>query len=175
MSLPLPPNASSLFQQGNDYHVDNGKVLAYGLRSVSQSLVNDVCEDMTNSYAKEILNWPKGRIDKPEVFFVVEDGPFDSLSKCAEHFVEQLRTLLETTSPEEDLSLYPHAFIAIAQRQGSQFAVLFVAHCPEDDWLLEYREIPIQVEMGLIVTSLTMGDITEADMLEQNTKIPDDL
>lgn len=90
MDIQLPPNAIQAFNQGNKFYVDNGKVFAYGLREVTIAMVEDICEQATKSYAEEILHLPKGRLEKPDIFKAVDQGPFENLDACCEHFIGYL-------------------------------------------------------------------------------------
>lgn len=59
MKIDLPPDASDLFDQGTQYAVDDGKVFGYGLKDVTTAMVQETCNQATESYAKEILKWPQ--------------------------------------------------------------------------------------------------------------------
>lgn len=54
ISTKASPTANIAIDQGNKFYIDNSKVLAYGLRKVTIAMVEEICEQVTKSYAKEI-------------------------------------------------------------------------------------------------------------------------
>lgn len=85
----------------------------------------------------------------------------DSLQECAEHFIEQLRGSFEE-SPDRNLPVCPVVFV-VADR-GEQ-ATVAVAYKHRGQWRMDQCSIPIENELGLVVSSPTMGDITAEDFL----------
>lgn len=91
MEIQLPPNAIQVFNKGyNGFSVDLGLIFAYRLGTVTAAMVEEICEQVTTSYAKKVLNWPKGRLAKPDIFKAVDEGPFEDLDACCEHFIRYL-------------------------------------------------------------------------------------
>ncbi|CAL5873124.1 uncharacterized protein PFLUO_LOCUS7393 [Penicillium psychrofluorescens] len=172
MPIELPPGASDVFDQGNQYALDNGLVFAYGLKEVTTAIIQETCNQATESYAKEILGWPNGRLAKPEIFSSVkEDTLFENLGDCTKHFVRYLHDLFKS-SPPKMLPTYPHAFIAVSKEEDSRdkipsHVILVLAHKSHGQWQLEHRSVPLQVKLGLSVSSLTMGDVTAEDILDE--------
>ncbi|KAJ9294116.1 hypothetical protein DTO271G3_7244 [Paecilomyces variotii] len=58
MRIPLLSDASDVFEQGTQYAAEDGKALAYGTKDVTAAMVQETCNQATESYAKVILNWP---------------------------------------------------------------------------------------------------------------------
>ncbi|KAF5982006.1 hypothetical protein FBULB1_4508 [Fusarium bulbicola] len=113
--------ANVVIEKGNNHALENSIVLVYGLHDVTHQDVQQACDFATETYAKKILNWPNGRLEKPEIFKVEShDGQLRDSNDCFERFV---------------------------------------GHC----------HVPIEVELGLAVESLRLGDVTETDMLDQFT------
>ncbi|KAH7208582.1 hypothetical protein DER44DRAFT_838865 [Fusarium oxysporum] len=137
------PTSNILFEKGNQHAVENS------IRA---------CDIATETYAKKILNWPHGRLEKPEIFKVEShNGELKDLDDCIERFVGHLHGVFEA-SPPKDLPTYPHAFVVMDENclKADATAIL---HC----------SVPIDVELGLAVESLRFGDVTETDMLDQFT------
>lgn len=172
MSIKLPPDASDVLDQGNQYALDNGLVSAYGLKDITTTIVQETCNQATESYAKEILGWPNGRISKPDIFSPVnEDTHFENLDDCTKHFVRYLRDLFKS-SPPRMLPTYPHAFIAVSKDEVPRdeipsHVILVLAYRSHGLWQLEHRSVQLQAKLGLLVSSLTMGDVTAKDILDE--------
>ncbi|RJE26852.1 hypothetical protein PHISCL_00764 [Aspergillus sclerotialis] len=171
MDIQLPPNAIQAFNQGNKFAIDNGRILAYGLRKVTIAMVEDVCEQVTKSYAKEILKWPNGRLEKPEIFKAVDQGPFENLNACCEHFIRYLHAMFNS-SPPYQIPTFPHAFIAVSRDDMPSKVVLAVAYQVYGLWKLEHRLVPVNAELGLHIESLRMGDEDPIDLLNNYTYDP---
>ncbi|KAF5555729.1 hypothetical protein FMEXI_1416 [Fusarium mexicanum] len=163
--------ANVVFEKGNHHALENSTVLVYGLHDVTHQDVQQACDFATETYAKKILNWPNGRLEKPGIFKVERhDGQLRDSNDCFEQFVDHLHDVFDT-SPCKDLSIYPHAFVVMdgSCLEKDATAVLVLAHKPEDEWRVGHCHVPIEVELGLAVESLRLGDVTETDMLDQFT------
>lgn len=125
--LSLPQDASDVFSKGNSHAVENGLMFAYGLENVTTAMVQKSCDKATESYARQILNWPQGQLDKPDIFTPVGDGAFQTLDDCTKHFVRHLRALLES-SPPKAIPTYPHGYVAFSEKDMSTSATLVVAY-----------------------------------------------
>lgn len=167
MCIDLPPGAGDLLEQGTHYAVDDGKVLAYGFNDVAAAMVQETCNQATESYAREVLQWPKGRLAKPDIFSPVE-GVFANLNDCTQHFLEYLQDIFKS-SPLEQLPTYPHAFIAVSKNNLSSKVTLVLAHRSHGIWQLKSVSVPVEVELGQSVDSLRMGDETTKGILDQYT------
>ncbi|KAF5671878.1 hypothetical protein FDENT_10724 [Fusarium denticulatum] len=169
MAQPTSQYASRAFEKGNHHALENSTVLAYGLHGVTAADVQKACEIATETYAKKILNWPNGRLEKPEIFKVEShDGQLRDSNDCFERFIDHLHDVFET-SPPKDLPVYPHAFVIMdgSCLEKDATAMLVLAHKPEDEWRVGHCHVPIEVELGLAVESLRLGDVTETDVLDQ--------
>ncbi|KAM0243955.1 hypothetical protein ACHAP5_006718 [Fusarium lateritium] len=161
--------AGELFEKGNHYSLDNAEVLVYGLNGATTLEIQQVCNEATESYARKILNWPNGQLEKPHIFKVVaQAGQLQNVNDCIEQFVGRLRQLFNS-SPPYDLPIYPHAFIIVDMErlQSSKTVTLVVAYKPHGEWKTGHCLVPVQAELGLTVESLRMGDVTEEDILNQ--------
>ncbi|KAF4447199.1 hypothetical protein F53441_9246 [Fusarium austroafricanum] len=169
--IPVPKGAGDFFEKGNNYHCENSMTLAYGLHDTTKADVQKVCDRATESYAREILDWPNsGRFDKPDIFKADDtEGELKSLEDCTKRFVNHLAGLFQS-SPPYDLPTYPHAFIVIdGKAESVKSATLVIAHQPDEGerWQVEHCSVLVHVELGLAVESLRMGDIPEQDLLGQ--------
>ncbi|KAI1027798.1 hypothetical protein LB503_011896 [Fusarium chuoi] len=165
------PNSDILFEKGNHHAVENSIVLVYGLHDVTPQDVQRPCDIATETYATKILNWPNGRLEKPEIFKVEKlDQELKDLDDCIERFASHLYGVFEA-SPPKDLPIYPHAFVVMDENclRADETATLVLAHKPEDEWRVQQCSVPIEVELGLAVESLRLGDVTETDVLDQFT------
>ena len=168
MSIESPPDARVLFEHGTQYAVDDGKVFGYGLKDVTTAMVQEACNQATESYAKQILKWPNGRLAKPDIFSpVYDEGVFDNLSDCTKHFLKHLRGLFKS-SPSKQIPTYPYAFIAVSNNEMPSNVTLVLAYKTHDLWQLKHRSIPVEVELGQSVESLRMGDETTKDVLDRS-------
>lgn len=169
MDIQLPADAGRLLNQAATRHnFDSCKVLAYKLESQEENDVQQVCDGATDSYARKVLYWPNGRLAKPEIFEIVDSQtPFEDISACVQHFVHHLRTLLESNPPYM-LPTYSEAFIATSKNVLPGRTTLVLLHKPDgQEWRVDCVKCPIEVELGLTVTSLTIVDETAANVLER--------
>ncbi|KAF4494446.1 hypothetical protein FAGAP_9431 [Fusarium agapanthi] len=169
MTYKTSQEASVLFEKGNHHALENSIVLVYGLHDVTPQDVQQACDFATETYAKKILNWPNGRLEKPDIFkFENHDEELKDLEACIKRFVGHLHEVFEA-SPPKDLPTYPHAFVVMGENclKVDVTATLVLAHEPEDEWIVQHCCVPIEVELGLAVESLRLGDVTERDMLDQ--------
>jgi hypothetical protein len=144
-------------------------VLVYGLNDATTLAIQQVCDDATESYARKILNWPNGRLDKPDIFKVdPQAGKLRDVDESIKQSVCHLHDLFQS-SPPYDLPIYPHAFVIIEmeQVQRNETATLVVAYKSDEEWKMGHCSVPVLVDLGLTVESLRMGDITEEDVLNQ--------
>ncbi|KAL5627154.1 hypothetical protein FOBRF1_001497 [Fusarium oxysporum] len=165
------PTSNILFEKGNQHAVENSIVLVYALHDVTHQDVQRACDIATETYAKKILNWPHGRLEKPEIFKVEShNGELKDLDDGIERFVGHLHGVFEA-SPPKDLPTYPHAFVVMDENclKADATAILVLAHKLEYEWKVQHCSVPIDVELGLAVESLRLGDVTETDMLDQFT------
>ncbi|EXA33385.1 hypothetical protein FOQG_16405 [Fusarium oxysporum f. sp. raphani 54005] len=164
-------NSNILFEKGNQHAVENSIVLVYGLHYVTHQDVQRACDIATETYAKKILNWPNGRLEKPEIFKAESpDEELKDLDGCIKRFVCHLHDVFDA-SPPKDLPTYPHAFVVMDKNclMADATATLVLAHKPDDKWTVQHCSVPIEVELDLAVESLRLGDVTETDMLDQFT------
>lgn len=168
MSITLPKGAASAFETGRRYALDDSLTLGYAFQNTDHDHAQSICDEATESYARVTLHWPKGRLAKPDIFHVVDDAskPFKTLEECAEHFIQHLQSLYET-SPPKQLQTYPHAFVALTQKGDADTAILAMAYEVDGEWRMDHRTIPIHNELGLEVSSLCLGDTSAEDILRQ--------
>ncbi|KAF5546749.1 hypothetical protein FNAPI_8767 [Fusarium napiforme] len=171
MSYETSDEASSLFEKASHYALENSIVLVYGLNDVTPQSAQLACDFATETFAEKILNWPNGRFEKPETFKVdSQDEQLRDSNDCFGQFIDRLRDVFET-SPPKDLPIYPHAFVIMdgSCLEKDATAMLVLAYKLEDEWRIGHCHVNIEVELGLAVGSLRLGDVTETDMLDQFT------
>lgn len=169
MHDPLPSrSAVDFFQRCGDYAVDDGIVLVYHLADIHANDALKRCAHAEESYARKVLNWPKGRLAKPTIFDQTTTIS-ENLEICAAHFIHRLGQLLEQASPDRQktLPVYPFAFIFVDQEPPGEkvTVVLAVANEQSGDWRLYPCRIPIEVELGSQLDSLRMCDVTAQDLV----------
>lgn len=166
MAIQLPESAERLLERGEEYNYDNCKVLAYKLKDLGNGDLVHACEEATESYARHILYWPNGRLAKPDIFEPVNsDTTFEDIGACVEHFFHQLQTLLDANPPKM-LPTYSGAFVAISREGLPTESTLVLLHKPhEQEWRVDCVQCPIEVELGLTVSSLTMVDETAENVI----------
>lgn len=162
---------AALFEKGNHYALDNAPITTFPANSTTSSAAQKICDEATESYARKILNRPNGRLEKPDIFEIYTgDEKFEDIDGCVELFVNLLRKALDhgpeppVQNPAEDLPMYPHAFIIVDGRNDGH-ATLVLACEIEHGWKVEQCLVPVDVELGMVVESLRMGDMTEQDLL----------
>jgi hypothetical protein len=168
MHLQLPPDASDILEKGNQYALEMGEVLVYGLNDTTSDAVQQICDKATETFAKEVLNWPNGRLAKPDIFKgVTSDSQFKDLGDCLEAFLTQLRNLFQS-SPPKALPIFPHAFIVVETKdpKTTDIATVVLAYKSRGNWRLEHCSIPIHVELGQQIDSLRMGDESAERILD---------
>jgi len=167
MNDELPTEACRLLDQGGEYNFDDCKIAAYRLKGVDDKQLRQLCEAATDSYAREILNWPNGRLAKPEIFELDSQAALTDISACVQRFIDRLQTLLESQPPRM-LPIYYKAFITASKDNAPGRTKLVLFHKPQgEQWRVDCVECPIAIELGLTVTSLTMTDETVEDVLER--------
>ncbi|KAJ4129194.1 hypothetical protein NW768_007729 [Fusarium equiseti] len=162
-----------LFEKGNHYALDNAPIVVFPANGATSSVAHKICDEATESYARKILNWPNGRLEKPEIFDIYTgDTKLGTLDDCTRLFVDLLQKVLDSVpqppaqNPAEDLPMYPHAFVIVDGRNDGLVTLVLVCEV-EQGWKMEHCLVPVEVELGLTIESLRMGDITEQDVLDQ--------
>lgn len=56
MEIQVPLDVMEVFNEGNKYALEDGKLFVYGLKGTTTDVVQEICKQATESYAKEILN-----------------------------------------------------------------------------------------------------------------------
>ncbi len=166
MAIPLPKSAADAFSRGEHYNLDNSAILAYGLQGVASKQVQEICDRATESYAKQVLNWPNGQLAKPDIFIPASESSPENVAQCAERFVQHLNGLYPLEKGRE-LRTYPHAFVVICKGKLPDTVLVVIAYQENETWCLKQRSVPIDVELGLSLDSLRFGDITEEDILNK--------
>ncbi|KAI1050826.1 hypothetical protein LB507_009295 [Fusarium sp. FIESC RH6] len=166
-------NYSILFEKSLHYALDNAPIIAFPANGTTASAVQKICDEATESYARKILNWPNGRLAKPDIFEIhTGDEKLEGLDDCVELFVDLLQKTLDSApeppaqNPAEELPMYPHAFVIVDGRQD-ELVTMVVAYEIEQGWKVEHCLVPVDVELGMAVESLRFGDITEEEILDQ--------
>lgn len=139
-------------------------VSACGLDDVTSHEVKEICDRATESHAKSILSWPHGGLGKPEIFNPVDEGSFDSLEACTDHFLEPVRELVESTAARA-FSMHALAFVAVSRHELPEEITLVVADDSDGDWRMGRCSVPVEVEVGLSIENLGLGDAEGADVL----------
>ena len=166
-------NRNAVFEKALHYALDNAPILAFPANGTTASAAQKICDEATESYARKILNWPNGRLGKPDIFEIhTGDDKLEDLDDCIELFVNLLRKTLDSApeppaqNPAEELPMYPHAFVIVDGRKDG--FVTMVAACEiEHGWEVEHCLVPVDVELGTTVESLRFGDITEEEVIDQ--------
>lgn len=166
MEIRPPKGAADTFSRGEHYNLDNSTILAYGLQRVASEQVHQICNHAKESYAKNVLNWPNGRLAKPDMFAPVSESSPENVADCAEYFVQHLNGLYPPEKGRE-LPIYPHAFVVIYKREPSNSVIVVVARHEDETWCLKQRSVPIDVELGMSLASLRFGDIIKEDFLNR--------
>lgn len=166
MSIGLPDNASEVFNRSCSFNVDNSAILAYSLAEVTSKSLNKICDRATESYARNVLNWPNGRLAKPNIFAAASQVELKDVEQCAKHFVQHLHTLYQS-EPCKELPIYPFAFIVISKADLPENAIAVLAYQENEVWRLGKRLIPIETRLGLSLESLRMGDISQQDIMNE--------
>ncbi|KAL2205456.1 hypothetical protein CC79DRAFT_1048893 [Sarocladium strictum] len=168
MTIDASPIASD-FDRGSHHYVDLGLVLAFGLKNTPPSAVQGICDRATESFAREVLHWPNGRLIKPDIFKVDEVSEnLHDLDACTELFINRLRSLFESPPPYE-IPIYPHAFIVVDEEdvQYPEHVTLAMAHQVDERWKIDYCVVPTHVELGMVVDSFRLGDGEKQDVLDK--------
>ncbi|KAH8170273.1 hypothetical protein LIA77_10817 [Sarocladium implicatum] len=159
---------NDLFDKSGSFVLDNSLIVAYGLRKTPTEVVQQICDNATESYAREVLHWPLGRLMKPDIFRVEEHEDVQDKEACTNLFVQRLDALFQASPPRE-LPIYPRAFVIVDAQDGqpSTHVTLALAHQVDNKWQISYLKVPVDVELGMEVESLRMGDITAQDVVDQ--------
>lgn len=165
--LALPLNADSILQKCRTYVLDDSKFSVYSLEGVEGKDVQSKCTKAEESYARQVLRWPKGRIAKPIIFDTPSTASKD-VDACVQHFIYHLDHVIDKPPHEEhkDLAVYPFAFVIFGRANYADKATVVVALESEDGkWRLCPCRMPIDVDLGQQLDSLRMGDIATQDLV----------
>lgn len=165
MPIELPSNASGVLERGIHRVNESALVLAYGLKDVSSTTIQETCDRATETYARSILHWPEGRLAKPDVFKPVEKTGFTSIEECASHYIQYIDSVLE--SSPQDMPEYPEGFIVLSEDQLPDKAALVLAYQLGEDWFMDYRLIPIDVKLAMEVCSVRMVEKETIEVLDE--------
>ncbi|KAF5640822.1 hypothetical protein F52700_3534 [Fusarium sp. NRRL 52700] len=81
--VEMNKRASVVFEKRDNHALDDSIVLVYGLHDVTPQHVQRACDIAIETYAKKILKWPNGRLEKPEILKVESrDGELKELDNC---------------------------------------------------------------------------------------------
>lgn len=166
MSVKLPDNASDILKRGSQYVIDNSPIFIYSLSGVTSSQVKAAGDRATESYARKVLNWPNGRLAKPDILTAASETSLKTVDECAEHYITHLRDLYQLE--ETALSTYPHAFVVISKDCLPDNAATILACEKDGKWSFEQVALPIEVELGMSLENLRMGDISTQDILDKH-------
>lgn len=169
MAIELPASAGQVLEQAGDHNFDNAKVLAYKLNGVETEQLQQTCDRATESYARKALKWPDGRLEKPDIFETVERprSGFTDLQACAEHFIQKLQTLLASDPPHQLPTYYKAFVVASKDEMPDRVAIVLMLQSDEGEWRADSVRCPVEEELGLTITSLTMGDEATEDTLQR--------
>lgn len=169
--LTLLPNAGKILSQSSNYVLDDSKIAVYSLQQNEQQVIQTKCTEAEESYARQVLYWPHGRLAKPSIF---QNSAItsDSLEACVEHFILHLERLIDGKSREEssrELETYPLAFVVFGDHHedSPDRVTVVVALQSEDDdrWSLDTCRIALDVYLGQELDSLRMSDISTQDLV----------
>lgn len=166
LDLDLPHGVEDTLKQSRNYVLDDSEIFVYCLKGEEKD-VQTKCADAEESYARQVLGWPKGRLAKPSIFRKPVTIPGD-LGACVKHFIHQISRLLARKSNGDagKLEVYPLAFVVFNQDDPADRVTVIVALDSEDDhWSFDSCTIPLKVLLGEELDSLRMGDISTRDLV----------
>ncbi|KAF4956878.1 hypothetical protein FGADI_3481 [Fusarium gaditjirri] len=96
--------------------------------------IQQACDIATETYAKKILNWPNGRLEKPEIFKFESSGEMRDLGGCMQRFVSHHDEF--EASPPNDLPTNPHALVVMDENclKADETATMALVHKPDNKW-----------------------------------------
>lgn len=169
--LTLPHNAGKILSQSRNHVLDDSKIAVYTLKHNSGKDAQNKCTEAEESYARQVLNWPHGRLAKPSIFQNTVIAS-DSIGACVEHFILHLERLVDEKSHEEssrELDVYPLVFVVFGDHhEDSPDRVTVVVALQSEDgdrWRLDTCRIALNVDLGQELDSLRMGDISTQDLI----------
>jgi hypothetical protein len=164
--LRLTRGTQDVFKQCGYYVLDDSEIFVFS-HNGEEKQVRNKCTDAEESYARQVLGWPKGRLSKPSIFRESTTRPGD-IQACVTQFIHHIGQLLERKAHEDSkqLEVYPFAFVVFDHDDPSGQVTVMVALKGEDDqWSLDSCRIPLEVQLGQELDSLRMGDISTQDLV----------
>ncbi|KAI6851747.1 hypothetical protein KC338_g8939 [Hortaea werneckii] len=164
--LRLTRGTQDILEQCSYYVLDDSEIFVFAC-SGEEKQVRNKCTDAEESYARQVLGWPKGRLAKPSIFRESTTRP-GNVQACLTQFVHHIGQLFERKTHEDSnqLEVYPFAFVVFDHDDPSSQVTVMVALKGEDDqWSLESCRIPLEVQLGQELDSLRMGDISTQDLV----------
>ncbi|GAB1739784.1 hypothetical protein NU219Hw_g4721t1 [Hortaea werneckii] len=164
--LRLTRGTQDILEQCGYYVLDDSEIFVFSC-SGEEKQVRNKCTDAEESYARQVLGWPKGRLAKPSIFRESTTRP-GNIQACVTKFVHHIGQLLERKAHDDSnqLEVYPFAFVVFDHDDPSSQVTVMVALKGEDDqWSLESCRIPLEVQLGQELDSLRMGDISTQDLV----------
>ena len=164
--LRLTRDTHDILKQCGSYVLDDSEIFVFS-HSGEEQQVQNKCTDAEESYARQVLGWPKGRLAKPSIFREPTTSPGD-IQSCVTRFFHHIGQLLERKAHEDSkqLEVYPFAFVFFDHDDPSGQVTVVVALNGEDDqWSLDSCRIPLEVQLGQELDSLRMGDISTQDLV----------
>jgi hypothetical protein len=165
-AMRLSRSTQDVLRQCGNYVLDDSEIFVFS-HNGEEKQVRNKCADAEESYARQVLGWPKGRLAKPSIFGESTTRPGE-IQGCFAQFVYHLGQLLERNAHEDskELEIYPFAFVVFDHDDPSGQVTVVVALKSEDDqWSLESCRIPLEVRLGQELDSLRMGDISTQDLV----------
>ena len=141
-NLILPREAEKTLKQCGSYVVDDSEIFVYSQKG-EEEVVQAKCADAEESYARQVLNWPRGRLAKPKIFHEPVAAP-GGMEACVEHFFHHVGALLECRPGERarELEVYPFAFVVFDQDgPPDQVKVVVALNSEDDQWSLDVCKI----------------------------------
>jgi hypothetical protein len=164
--LRLTRGTQDILKQCGYYVLDDSEIFVFS-HNGEEKQVRNKCTDAEESYARQALGWPKGRLAKPSIFRESTTRPGD-IQACVTQFVHHIGQLLEHKTHEgpKQLEVYPFAFVVFDYDDPSGQVTVVVALKGEDDqWSLDSCRIPLEVRLGQELDGLRMGDISTQDLV----------
>jgi hypothetical protein len=164
--LCLTRGTQDILKQCGYYVLDDSEIFVFS-HNGEEKQVRNKCTDAEESYARQALGWPKGRLAKPSIFRESTTRPGD-IQACVTQFVHHIGQLLEHKTHEgpKQLEVYPFAFVVFDYDDPSGQVTVVVALKGEDDqWSLDSCRIPLEVRLGQELDGLRMGDISTQDLV----------
>jgi hypothetical protein len=164
--LRLTRGTQDILKQCGYYVLDDSEIFVFS-HNGEEKQVRNKCTDAEESYARQALGWPKGRLAKPSIFRESTTRPGD-IQACVTQFVHHIGQLLEHKTHEgpKQLEVYPFAFVVFDYDDPSgQVTVVVALKGKDDQWSLDSCRIPLEVRLGQELDGLRMGDISTQDLV----------